>query len=289
MPKVFYFRRQHRDRVKASTPTPEFNSPEVPTTSIPECKSGENLVRYEEDTISCHSENTQKRDNCSPSLPSRKTDDALNLVDTASSKSNALLRRRVTFAVDRGNALTFNTNENPDLILLDNLQKEVSQMHLALREERVVRKKKERNLIKLAKELNLRSRDLTKNNEEIKKLAHTNSSLESRLSAIAFELESERSKKDQGFHRYKTKIESQEAKYLETCRDLDCKVDTINTVHSKECQTLKESLSKANMEVERLRGLLTTTEMRLIDSEPTCGRFYRFFFNKCYHYFHSTS
>lgn len=141
------------------------------------------------------------------------------------------------------------------------LYKQLKQAEDALTVERNKRRSREKNLLKLAKELGKRKNSSNKLLDKIAEMHDTISVLQSEKSSLEKRLKSQ----NQVIHEVKTawqreadlQIERIVQRYQVTIGEQDDRVREINRMHAKQCEELCREVVDANQEIIRLQKVLS--------------------------------
>uniref|UniRef100_A0A7S4VAX4 Uncharacterized protein n=1 Tax=Ditylum brightwellii TaxID=49249 RepID=A0A7S4VAX4_9STRA len=128
--------------------------------------------------------------------------------------------------------------------------------------ERVLRKKKEKNMIKMAKELSMRSADLIEKEKQITELQSTNTDLAGRLRSTKQQLENLSENHRQEANDRHAEIAALQVRYRESCAAHDSLVAQLNSSNALQCDELRRRALTAELESDKLRVELARLGMK---------------------------
>jgi len=124
--------------------------------------------------------------------------------------------------------------------------------------ERAMRKKKDKSLVKLAKELNKRAADQQKKEKTIAKYKGAVADLEAKLSATRSEMDERIATNEKKTTDYNAALDAAHKRYRTCVADHDLKVSDLTKAHNLDSETVRRGEKEASLEGERLRTQLAT-------------------------------
>mmetsp|Transcript_32703 Transcript_32703/g.40194 ORF Transcript_32703/g.40194 Transcript_32703/m.40194 type:complete len:488 (+) Transcript_32703:126-1589(+) len=238
----------------------------------------------EEDSYSTTSEATPVTDNTSNPNPSSQTASVLMITtehddSSRTSPPSSLFHRtprnhshNVRFAADPPELLDDIISRSDgvaEIEILKKLRDDLIQARIDLSAEKALRKKKEKNLIKLAKQLNARSVDCQAKEEQLQQAIRDREDLQDKFAQLKQELEDMTRKSEQNAREFHVEMQSHQEKYREACRNSDYRITQLSRDHAEQCEDMRALLFKANLEADRLRGLLAAQEIKHCPNDIT--------------------
>eukprot|EP00566_Odontella_aurita_P009280 CAMPEP_0113535626 /NCGR_PEP_ID=MMETSP0015_2-20120614/5813_1 /TAXON_ID=2838 /ORGANISM="Odontella" /LENGTH=520 /DNA_ID=CAMNT_0000434907 /DNA_START=202 /DNA_END=1762 /DNA_ORIENTATION=+ /assembly_acc=CAM_ASM_000160 len=143
------------------------------------------------------------------------------------------------------------------------LRDKVERYKVNLSAEKAVRKKKEKNMMKLAKELNGRVGECGEKGREIEELLSSNASLETRLStsrasltSLSLQSESDSRSRHEEITRLQSKLRKLRSEY-------DERIAALTTTHERQCEELRRDALRSRLDADRTRAERAREEMIL--------------------------
>lgn len=139
---------------------------------------------------------------------------------------------------------------------------DVASLRVALSAEKAVRKRKEKNLIKLAQELSLRATTIENQKKDIDGLMSSAVRLEAQVEAAKKELQeaSDRHQKEAREHHYE--ITSMQARQRKLVRTHDDRIVEMVAKHDRQSEELRRDILQTRLDTDRLRARIASTEMK---------------------------
>lgn len=186
-------------------------------------------------------------------------------------------KKEVSFSISPGSAdssvADIDKTRDELYTKLDKVEMKLKQAEIDLTAEKTMRKKKERNLIKLAKELNKRTTEQEKREEEISQLKAEVATYEAKLSATRKELDERISANEETSKRNISQLEEAQTKYREAVAAHDSKVSELTRFQGLEMESLRGDVKRADDEKNSLLSKISQhqSEMdrKLVDSCKT--------------------
>eukprot|EP00978_Attheya_sp_CCMP212_P017979 scaffold48654_cov51-Attheya_sp.AAC.1 len=177
-------------------------------------------------------------------------------------------RRGVTFEIESKNLPSSHTKSDENMSQTElianivNIREQASQLKIDYSGEKALRKKKEKNIIKLAKQLNIRSGDIADRDRRIDLMVHRLAERETKLETTKRELDELTSKSEKTSREYHAEITASQNKYREACRESDIRISELNDAHAKQCENLRRTILSTNLEADKLRMQVAGLQMR---------------------------
>ena len=117
--------------------------------------------------------------------------------------------------------------------VLREVRSDLAQARMDLSAEKAIRKRKEKNLVKLAKQLNTRTTTIEEQQKQINNLVDANAKLETRVDAARHELEQLTERHEKASRDHHTEITEQQTKHRELCRRHDDRIAELTAAHGR--------------------------------------------------------
>mmetsp|Transcript_20626 Transcript_20626/g.30291 ORF Transcript_20626/g.30291 Transcript_20626/m.30291 type:complete len:472 (+) Transcript_20626:446-1861(+) len=161
------------------------------------------------------------------------------------------------FAVDPSDAL----KSLPELLqCISQTRQELSQAKIDYNAERAMRRKKEKNLIKLAKQLNARHTELDRKELEIARCTSAISRLETQLADANETLAGVISKHEQETTNLHAKIAMDQIRVRDMHYEREDQISRLNSAHASQCEELRHELLSSHVDAQNLRIMLANYE-----------------------------
>jgi len=142
----------------------------------------------------------------------------------------------------------------------DQLAEKVGKMKAMLDEakidlsaEKAIRRKKEKSLIKLAKELTKRAKNDKEKDENIEMLTSAMATIQGKLNAFRSEMDDRIAASEKKTKEYNELLDQAHEKYRSAVSEHDAKVSKLSKQHSLGTETLRQTSRQVEIECERLR------------------------------------
>jgi hypothetical protein len=140
------------------------------------------------------------------------------------------------------------------LSLIKELRSELSQARMDLSGEKAIRKRKEKNLVKLAKQLNTRSTTMDEQSQQL-------SALEERYGDTKKELDELTARHEKATRDYHAEITEQQTKQRELSRQRDARVAEMTAEHGRQTEELRRQVLESKLEQDKLHLKLASMQM----------------------------
>jgi len=152
------------------------------------------------------------------------------------------------------------------------LKGKLKQAEIDLSAQKTLRKKKEKSMVKLAKELTKRSKDQTEKEREINALKVKVANLEASLSAAQNEIEARVAANKKKLDEHNNDLNEAQQKYRKAVAEADARIAQMNEKHTAEAADLRRQARDATIELERLRTHLMDTKKAVKNSDTTATK-----------------
>lgn len=145
-----------------------------------------------------------------------------------------------------------------------------SESEQQIADEKYKRKKKERYLLKLAKELKRRNAKKQDDQDRIEELLHKKNYLEHHWVLAQKELDQEKAMRikqdDDRKTEYDRILADERTKHVKELNEQELRITELKKAHAKQCDDLCREILKANLEADRLHGQLNNGSIRKTDT-----------------------
>jgi len=191
--------------------------------------------------------------------------DVLEDKDASSSPPAAAATKGVTFqGLPESAQSSVATDDELMLIKTQQLLEKMKETEIQLSGEKALRKKKDKNIMKLAKQLKRRNADYEEASERVNELTQLTKDLEQKLMLTQKELRQQeilhKRYTDESKKEYDRTLEDQQQKYSKLCKDHDERIGQLSKSHAQQCEELCREILKANLEADRLQSRINTIE-----------------------------
>mmetsp|Transcript_7325 Transcript_7325/g.14553 ORF Transcript_7325/g.14553 Transcript_7325/m.14553 type:complete len:372 (-) Transcript_7325:2131-3246(-) len=163
-----------------------------------------------------------------------------------------------------------NNDDSPDASLspdelalaLREVRSDLAQARMDLSAEKAIRKRKEKNLVKLAKQLNTRTTTIDDQQKQINGLIEAQAKLETRLGTARQELEQLTERYEKASRDHHAEITEQQTKHRDLCRQHDDRIAELTAAHGRQSEELRRDVLKSHLDADRLRTQIASIEMQ---------------------------
>ena len=188
------------------------------------------------------------------------------MTPVTSNTSTTSTPKGVTFAPSpprssSSGGILVNNDDSPDATLspdelvlaLREVRSDLAQARMDLSAEKAIRKRKEKNLVKLAKQLNTRTTTIDDQQKQINGLIEAQAKLETRLDTARQELEQLTERYEKASRDHHAEITEQQTKHRDLCRQHDDRVAELTAAHGRQSEELRREVLKSHLDADRLR------------------------------------
>lgn len=169
---------------------------------------------------------------------------------------------RSSSIASNGDSLDATLSPEDLLSTLKEVRSDLAQARMDLSAEKAIRKRKEKNLVKLAKQLNTRTSTIEDQKKQIDSLVVSQTNLESRLETTRRELEQLTERHEKASRDHHAEIMDQQTKQRELSRDHDARIAELTAAHGKQSEELRRDVLKSQLDADRLRTQIASAEMQ---------------------------
>lgn len=154
--------------------------------------------------------------------------------------------------MDASNDATMSREEL--LMALKDVRSELAQARMDLSGEKAIRKRKEKNLVKLAKQLNNKSTTFDEQSQQLM-------ALEVRYDAAKKELDELTTRHEKATRDHHAEITDQQTKQREMSRQHDARIDEMTAEHGRQTEELRRQVLESKLEQDKLRMTIAQLQM----------------------------
>ena len=140
------------------------------------------------------------------------------------------------------------------LMALKEVRSELAQARMDLSGEKAIRKRKEKNLVKLAKQLNTRSTTMDEQSQQL-------AALEIRYEATKKELDELTVRREKATRDHHAEITDQQTKQRALSRQHDARVDEMTAEYGRQTEELRRQVMESKLEQDKLRMKIAQLQM----------------------------